>query len=246
MSGAEIRPRMAGKHAFDRNTDISPSDLPLEQSTDGNVRDPSNPVRAALSAPKGVRSEPIDSTAPTLQPIIASAGTALQRAGTLVRGTVGSAPASHHSPEHASVNVCLAEVENVVSAWQHKVRLDVQIGRDLPPAKCDSAGLQNALVNLVLNARDASPEGGLVSISAASIVHCTDTVVELRVEDSGIGMTGDTMLRAFEPFFTTKGTGLGGVGLTMVKHFVEQHGGDVKVESAFGSGTTVILRLPAI
>ncbi|MFQ6186284.1 ATP-binding protein [Sinorhizobium meliloti] len=138
------------------------------------------------------------------------------------------------------------EVEDLVCAWQNKVRLHARIGQGLPDAKCDPAGLQNALVNPILNARDASPDEGLVSLSAAAIVQGTDTFVELRVKDSGIGMTRDTMLRAFEPFFTTNGTGLGGVGLTMVKHFVEQHGGGVNLESALGSGTTVILRLPAI
>jgi signal transduction histidine kinase len=59
-------------------------------------------------------------------------------------------------------------------------------------------------------------------------------------------MTPETVLRAFDPFFTTKDTGLGGVGLPMVKHFAEQHGGSVNIESAFRSGTTVILRLPAV
>jgi signal transduction histidine kinase len=105
---------------------------------------------------------------------------------------------------------------------------------------------KNAILNLVFNARDAMPDGGLVSISAASVVQDPGTIVELRVEDSGIGMTRETVLRAFDLFFTTKGTGLGGVGLPMVKHFAERHGGSVATESAFGSGTTVILRLPAI
>ncbi|TIW97459.1 MAG: HAMP domain-containing histidine kinase, partial [Mesorhizobium sp.] len=70
--------------------------------------------------------------------------------------------------------------------------------------------------------------------------------VELRIEDSGIGMTQETVLRAFDPFFTTKDKGLGGVGLPMVKHLAEKHGGTVDIESTLGSGTTVILRLPAM
>ncbi|WP_245319615.1 ATP-binding protein [Mesorhizobium temperatum] len=101
-------------------------------------------------------------------------------------------------------------------------------------------------MNLVFNARDAMPDGGLISINAAAVVQDPGTVVELRIEDSGIEMTRETVLRAFDPFFTTKGKGLGGVGLPMVKHFAERHGGRVDIESAFGSGTTVILRLPAM
>jgi signal transduction histidine kinase len=105
--------------------------------------------------------------------------------------------------------------------------------------------LQNAILNLVFNARDAMPDGGLISISAAAVVQGSAALVEIRIEDSGIGMTRETMVRAFDPFFTTKGKGLGGVGLPMVKQFAEEHRGTVNVESTFGAGTTVVLRLPA-
>jgi signal transduction histidine kinase len=165
----------------------------------------------------------------------------------LVRATVGRAASGHRKPERASVSACLAEVENLVqSASETNIRLEVRVERDLPAAICDPLGLQNAILNLVFNARDAMPDGGLVSISAAPVVQDPETIVELRVEDSGIGMTRETVLRAFDLFFTTKGTGLGGVGLPMVKDFAERHGGSVDIESAFGSGTTVILRLPAM
>ena len=96
----------------------------------------------------------------------------------------------------------------------------------------------------MFNAREAMPDGGLILIDAAVVPRALPSI-ELRVEDSGIGMTQETMIRAFDLFFTTKGTGLGGVGLPMVKRFVEEHGGSVDLESTFGSGTTVILRLPA-
>ncbi|WP_244620157.1 ATP-binding protein [Mesorhizobium sp. NFR06] len=105
--------------------------------------------------------------------------------------------------------------------------------------------LQNTVLNLVFNARDAMPDGGLISIGAAAAVQSHAALIEFRVEDSGIGMTQETVARAFEPFFTTKGKGLGGVGLPMVKHFAEAHGGHVEIESTLGSGTIVILRLPA-
>jgi signal transduction histidine kinase len=112
--------------------------------------------------------------------------------------------------------------------------------------KCDRLGLQNAVLNLVFNARDAMPDGGPISIDAM-IVHRgpAAVLVELRVADRGIGMTQETLDRAFDLFFTTKGKGLGGVGLPMVRHFAEQHGGSVEMQSVFGSGTIVTLRLPA-
>ena len=89
------------------------------------------------------------------------------------------------------------------------------------------------------------PDGGLISIDAVAVVQGPELLVELRVEDSGIGMTQETVRRAFDPFFTTKDKGLGGVGLSMVKQLAERHGGSVNIESTLGSGTTVILRLPA-
>jgi signal transduction histidine kinase len=247
MSGAETRSGTADNHVFDRTTDVPLSDPPAEQSTAGIVHDLGNLIQVASSALNRVARDPSVSTAPALDPVIASARTALQQAGALVRETVGRAAASHRAPEHASVGACLAEVENLVrSAWETNVRLEVRVGRDLPAAKCDPLGLQSAVLNLVFNARDAMPDGGLISINAAAVVQDPGTVVELRIEDSGIGMTRETVLRAFDPFFTTKGTGLGGVGLPMVKHFAERHGGRVDIESALGSGTTVILRLPAM
>lgn len=69
--------------------------------------------------------------------------------------------------------------------------------------------------------------------------------VQFRVTDTGIGMTPETVVRAFEPFFTTKGKGLGGIGLPSVRHFADEHGGAVRIDSMPGSGTTVTLRLPA-
>ncbi len=71
-------------------------------------------------------------------------------------------------------------------------------------------------------------------------------MVELRVKDSGVGMSHDTMKRAFDPFFTTKSGGLGGVGLPMVKRFAEEADGRIEVSSVPGEGTTVTLLLPAV
>lgn len=247
MSGTETRSGTAGKYVFVRAADVSLSDLPSGQSVAGIVHDLGNLIQVASSALNRVARDPSVSTAPALEPVIASARTALQRAGALVRETVGRAAASHREPEHASVGACLSEVENLLrSAWETNVRLEVRAGRGLPAVKCDPLGLQNAVLNLVFNARDAMPDGGLITINAAAVRQGPAIVVELRIEDSGIGMTRETALRAFDPFFTTKGTGLGGVGLPMVKHFAERHGGGVDIESVFGSGTTVILRLPAM
>jgi signal transduction histidine kinase len=178
--------------------------------------------------------------------VIASARTALQRAGALVRETIGKAAEAPRDIEHTDLGSCLAEVEALIRcAWDSHIRLAVRVGSDLPRAKCDRLGLQNSILNLVFNARDAMPDGGSILIDAAMAGHGRAALIEIRVADTGIGMTQETMARAFDPFFTTKCPGLGGIGLPMVKHFAEQHDGSVEIDSAVGSGTTVILRLPA-
>src|SRR5690606_31538261 len=130
-------------------------------------------------------------------------------------------------------------------AWKHDVRLDIHVEPGLPIVKCDRLGLQNAVLNLLFNARDAMPDDGVVSIRADEIsLEPGVSAIALRVADSGVGMTPDTIARALEPFFTTKAGGLGGVGLPMVERFARESGGRVLVESGYGVGTTVTLQLP--
>ena len=108
---------------------------------------------------------------------------------------------------------------------------------------CSRVGLQSAIVNLLLNARDAMPKGGVIALVAAAIYEGQVAEVELRVTDNGFGMTRDTLLRSVDPFFTTKTTGLGGLG----QHGHELRpgaGGRLYIESEPGVGTIVTLRLP--
>jgi PAS domain S-box-containing protein len=135
-----------------------------------------------------------------------------------------------------------------------RVTLRCEVAPDTPPALADAAQLETSLVNLVLNARDAMPRGGRVTIHAArASVEETLSVglppgphVRLTVADEGEGMPPEVLARAFEPFFTTKGAGKGtGLGLAMVYGFARQSGGEIRIDSAPGAGTTVTLWLPA-
>jgi signal transduction histidine kinase len=148
--------------------------------------------------------------------------------------------------EAVSLMACLFEVQALLgSTWDPTVRLDLQIGSDLPALTCNRANLQNAIMNLLFNAREAMPNGGVISIGAHSMSDGHVLAgIEMRIADNGLGMTRDTMLRAFEPFFTTKATGLGALGLPIVKQFVDEAGGRLDIESEPGVGTTVTLRLP--
>jgi PAS domain S-box-containing protein len=123
-------------------------------------------------------------------------------------------------------------------------------------ALCDANQLESALLNLTINARDAMPEGGTLtietadrSLTLAAIAGETEAkpgdYVELAVSDTGTGMSPDVLGRVFEPFFTTKPIGQGtGLGLSQIYGFVQQSGGFIGLESAVGRGTTVRLYLP--
>jgi signal transduction histidine kinase len=112
----------------------------------------------------------------------------------------------------------------------------------------DRGQLELALMNLIINARDAMPEGGVIAISMeepTSAEPKNDTLI-LRVKDSGVGMTERVLKKVTEPFFTTKETGKGtGLGLSMVAGFVDQSSGKLEIESAPGKGTTISISLPA-
>ena len=137
-----------------------------------------------------------------------------------------------------------------------RTTLKLQFGADLWAARIDAGQVESALLNLVINARDAMPEGGQLTITvdnmevdapmAARLVDLSaGDYIALRVTDNGDGMPASVLARAFEPFFTTKPVGQGtGLGLSMIYGFVKQAGGHVGIESEVGKGTTVSLLLP--
>jgi signal transduction histidine kinase/CheY-like chemotaxis protein len=128
-----------------------------------------------------------------------------------------------------------------------EIRTELQAG--LWPAQADPGQLENAILNLAINARDAMPGGGVIIIRTAnetlSETQSPAGFVRVTVADTGQGMTPEVLERAFEPFFTTKEAGRGtGLGLSMVYGFVTQSGGEVSIRSRVGRGTEVTLRLP--
>lgn len=137
-----------------------------------------------------------------------------------------------------------------------KVSLDVRQGRDLWPVKADLGQLEQVIVNLAVNARDAMPDGGKLAVRTRNVPaeECAGFGLEalppadyvlLEVEDSGTGIPAEHLDKIFEPFFTTKEVGKGtGLGLSMVYGIVKQTGGFVFVDSTVGQGTTFRIFLP--
>lgn len=131
------------------------------------------------------------------------------------------------------------------------ISLRVRLDEKLPPVMGDANQLEAAMLNLVINARDAMPEGGDLDISTRRVRISGDgelaagEYVEIAIADTGIGMSPGVRSRAFDPFFTTKEIGKGtGLGLSQVFGFVRQAGGTARIESSLGRGTRVCLLLP--
>jgi two-component system, cell cycle sensor histidine kinase and response regulator CckA len=131
------------------------------------------------------------------------------------------------------------------------LELMLELSPELPPLQMDPSEAQEIVLNLVLNARDAMPDGGRISIitrnsPAQERVGSDSLCVELVVADTGAGMDANTRARAFEPFFTTKAEGRGtGLGLATVRRIVTEQNGTIDIETETGEGTRMIIRLPA-
>ncbi|TRB07979.1 PAS domain-containing sensor histidine kinase [Rhizobium rhizogenes] len=162
------------------------------------------------------------------------------------------------------LNPKLVDIGQLVSSFSDLLRrtlgetieLRTVVTGSMNEALVDGSQLQNALLNLVLNARDAMPRGGFLSIEISPVRLDADYAqmypqvrtgeyVLISVTDTGVGMSSETQEHAFEPFFTTKGMGTG-LGLSMVYGFAKQSGGHVQLYSEIGQGTSIRIFLPAL
>jgi signal transduction histidine kinase len=119
----------------------------------------------------------------------------------------------------------------------------MHISKDLPPVPADARMLRQALINLVVNAIQATPKGGRVRLEATPVREGDRAHACIEVIDEGPGIPANMVDHIFQPFFTTKATGTG-LGLAVVKRIVDAHRGDVAFRSAPGQGTTFTVRLP--
>jgi signal transduction histidine kinase len=132
------------------------------------------------------------------------------------------------------------------AARRTQVSLEAVTPKPLPPVLADPNQLDQLLINLAVNAIEAVPEGGQVAVEATPTVRDGRDGVDLVVRDSGPGIPGELRARVFEPFFTTKPPGRGtGLGLTICRDIVKEHGGAIRIEENPGGGTAVSVWLPA-
>jgi PAS domain S-box-containing protein len=169
---------------------------------------------------------------------------ASQRAASLTRQLLTFARRQNVQPQTIKLSERLDVLRDVLnSGLGSTVTLRVDVADDVCNIVADPNEFETALVNLVVNARDAMPEGGSVIVSAKNIPEKAQVAVS--VEDTGVGIPDDIAAKVFDPFFTTKAVGKGtGLGLSQVHGFAHQAGGSVGLKSVLGSGTTITIYLP--
>lgn len=192
----------------------------------------------------------------TLERYITAAQGATKRAATLTHRLLAFARRQPLDPRPSDVNRLVAGMEDMVRRTMgSEIDIEVVAAGGLWPSLIDPSQLENALLNLSINARDAMPDGGKLTIETANrwlderAAHERDVpvgqYVSLCVSDTGAGMSPEVAARAFDPFYTTKPLGEGtGLGLSMIYGFVRQSGGQVRIYSEVGKGTMVCLYLP--
>jgi PAS domain S-box-containing protein len=187
---------------------------------------------------------------------IAVAQGASKRAAALTHRLLAFSRQQTLTPKPTNVNRLVAGMHELIQRTVGPATLIEVVGTaDAWTALVDPSQLENALLNLCINARDAMPDGGRITIETANKWIDERTAlkqsmvqgqyVSLCVSDTGTGMTPEVIARAFDPFFTTKPTGQGtGLGLSMIYGFAQQSGGQVRIYSEVGQGTTVCIYLP--
>ena len=176
----------------------------------------------------------------------------------LVQRLLGFARRQSLNPSQADLNALVSDMLPLVrSSVGGSVDIELKLGRELPPVFADEVQLQNALLNLSINARDAMPGGGQLVIATSEVDVGADFVerhpgaspghyLVLEVKDTGTGIAREDLAKVIEPFYTTKEVGRGtGLGLSSVYGFAKQSDGFLLLESDVGAGTAVSIYLPA-
>jgi signal transduction histidine kinase len=192
-----------------------------------------------------------------IQRCLDSAMDGAKRAAVLTQRLLAFSRQQPLAPTSLDANVFVSGMSELLRhTLGEQVKLETVLAGGLWATKADSHQLENAIVNLAVNARDAMSEGGKLTLETAN-AHLDDAYVAahadvtagqyvmIAVSDTGEGMTSEVVAKAFDPFFTTKGVGKGtGLGLSQVFGFIKQSGGHLKIYSEVGRGTTIKLYLP--
>jgi signal transduction histidine kinase len=228
--------------------------LLVEQMASGVAHDFNNRIQGVMSALSLLRARLQQGRTAECDLLVEAAQTSLLRAGHLTRQLLNFARPSGVERRKIDLNDAIVSMLPIFKCLTgRRIDIELELATGTMIAFCDCHQLENALLNLVVNARDAMPVGGRLRIETSQAV--LDVAMKdlerghyarISVSDTGSGMTREVMNRAFEPFFTTKPSGKGtGLGLFMIRSFVDQSRGRVELQSTEGAGTAVSIYLPS-
>jgi PAS domain S-box-containing protein len=229
----------------------------LGQLTGGIAHDFNNMLSGIIGAMELLKLRVADGRYSELDRFITTATSSAERAAALTHRLLAFARRQPLDPRPVDVNQLILDMEDLLRrSLGEQMTLRVNLSEETWGALVDANQLENALLNLAINSRDAMPRGGILTIATATakVEHADShdaaaikpgeyTVVSVR--DTGQGMSEEVLARVFDPFFTTKPIGQGtGLGLSMIYGFITQSRGHVRIDSELGKGTTVELYLP--
>jgi len=207
-----------------------------------------------ITLQRGSLDEPGSERRALIERVTATAQRAALSAKQLVQRLLAFSRQQPLAPTVLDVNALVGDMTEIIErALGETVHLETTLATDVWPVYADRDQLESALLNLVVNARDAMPNGGRLCIESANVdlrTDCPDDLapgayVTLSVRDNGCGIPREHLDRVFDPFFTTKDKGTGsGLGLAMAYGFVKQSGGQIRIDSEVGTGTSVKIYLP--
>lgn len=224
------------------------------QLTGGIAHDFNNLLQGIVGSLDLIQKRISDGRLGEVQRFINGAITSADRAAALTHRLLAFSRRQPLDPKTLRVNPLIASIEDLLRRTTgERIELRLDLAGGLWTTLCDRNQLENSILNLAINARDAMPNGGSLIISTRNVTFdrsheaqiAPGDYVAISVTDNGVGMSPDVIARAFDPFFTTKPIGQGtGLGLSMVYGFARQSDGHIAIESSVGAGTTISLYLP--
>ncbi|TAJ69981.1 MAG: response regulator [Phenylobacterium sp.] len=252
---SELRGEMVRREAAESQVRQMQKMEAIGQLTGGIAHDFNNMLAIVVGSLDMAKRRMTGAEDPRIGRYIDNAAEGARRAAVLTGRLLAFARRQRLSPEPLDVNRLMGGLTELLGrSLGEPVDIETALADDLWPVHADAAELENALLNLAVNARDAMPDGGRLTLETANVTAPVGDdpggpeageYVTIRIRDTGVGMEPDVIERAFEPFFTTKEVGRGtGLGLSQVYGFVSQSGGWVTIRSEVGKGSTVAIYLP--
>ncbi|UAK23867.1 PAS domain-containing hybrid sensor histidine kinase/response regulator [Sphingomonas nostoxanthinifaciens] len=255
---AELEAEMASRTAVEAALRQSQKMEAVGQLTGGIAHDFNNMLTGVIGAMDIMKRRLAAGRTDDLPRFMDAAATSAQRAAALTARLLAFSRRQSLDAKPTDTNTLILSFEELLRRTiRENIALRIVPGDDVPPAIVDANQLENAILNLAINARDAMPDGGQLTIETRTVeldeAYATakpeakpGRYVVVAVSDTGVGMTPEVLEKVFDPFFTTKPIGQGtGLGMSMVYGFARQSGGQVRVHSQPGVGTTVSIYLAA-